>query len=646
MFERNESQNSMLIPYLGALLSMFALVLNLPMVGILPDYIFNQMTGLLALMPIVFFINKRYIQGIASSVSMLLVECAIFLVSKGSNPEAPGNLLFIILFCAIVAGVGIVLSFVIGKYFPLYGFILVTVAAFVIGFIIRSWFFIKASFGVWLNIGTLLKSIATSTFKSLVFWGMVIVLAGLATLLRVIKPKAKKEMPPAKKKEKEKEVPPRKTAREEAAEKKALKAEEAKKPAEPVKQEPAASEKPEKQEPESIYPKAVGGCPPTGKNKPYKLPGVELLESHEFEGGEQTGEADEQAETIRNCMLEYGVNVEFLQAVRGPAFTRYEFGLGSGVPLSKVTSKEKELSYALCGKKIRILAPIPGKKAIGIEVPNEDRATIGFRNALENLSGKKKFNESRVPMVLGMNIDGEYISTDISAMPHMIIAGTTGSGKSVCVNCLINSILYTKSPEQVRLILVDPKMVELGVYEGIPHLLLPVITEPGKVVPMLNWLITEMERRYALLSANKVRHIDDMNALIDEKKMRLEKLPYIVTIIDEFADLMASAGKDVDSAVGRLAAKARAVGIHLILATQRPSADVITGTLKSNLPGRIAFAVSSGINSRIILDEQGAENLLGKGDMLFLDPAKGDFQRIQGAFISGSEVGRVVDKID
>ena len=633
MFDRKEFQNSMIISFVGALLCMFALVLNLPSVGILPDSVFNQVTGLLAVMPLVFYINRRFFQGVIGSFAMLLAEYAQFLIAQSSSPEAPGNLVFILLFFAIIAAIGIGISFLLDNKSPWYVFIPVTAVLFILGFVLRSWFFIKASYGVWIKIGALLKNTGKSTLTSVVFWIMDLVLTGIATLLRIIGKDRKK-------------APVKKAAAGKAVEKKAKAEGEKEKPAEPLKtSKPLETETGNKEKPENDYPKAVGGCLPSGKLKPYKVPDLELLESHEFEGGEQTGESDEQADTIRTCLLEYGVSVQFLQAVRGPTFTRYEFGLGSGVPLSKVTSREKELSYALCGKKIRILAPIPGKKAIGIEVPNEDRATIGFRNALENLNGNKKFNESRVPMVLGMNIDGEYMSTDISTMPHMIVAGTTGSGKSVCINCLINSILYTKSPEQVRLILVDPKMVELGIYEGIPHLLLPVITEPDKVVPMLNWLINEMERRYTLLSAHKVRHIDDMNALIDEKKLKLEKLPYIVTIIDEFADLMATAGKDVDSAVGRLAAKARAVGIHLILATQRPSADVITGTLKSNLPGRIAFAVSSGINSRIILDEQGAENLLGKGDMLFFDPAKGDFQRIQGAFLSGTEVGRVVDKL-
>ena len=345
---------------------------------------------------------------------------------------------------------------------------------------------------------------------------------------------------------------------------------------------------------------------------------------------------------IVQTLAEQKIVVELANIIKGPTVTMYELKLAQGMIISKIKAREDELNYALGGKKIRILAPVPGKQAVGIEVPNAKTSIVGFKDMIEAARENPNYMKMKIPMVLGRTITGEPILIDVAKMPHMIIAGTTGSGKSVCINSLINTIIYQKSPKEVRLIMVDPKVVELTVYDGIPHLLTPVITEAKRAIKALNWLVVEMERRYSMLARYGVRNVAGLNEKIDEGKVTgVERVPYILLIMDEFADIMAVVGKEMDIAIGRIAAKARAAGIHMILATQRPSNDVITGTLKSNLPGRIAFAVSSGINSRVILDEIGAENLLGKGDMLLLDPSSMGTKRIQGAFMSDQEVENV-----
>ena len=345
---------------------------------------------------------------------------------------------------------------------------------------------------------------------------------------------------------------------------------------------------------------------------------------------------------IVQTLAEQKIVVELANIIKGPTVTMYELKLAQGMIISKIKAREDELNYALGGKKIRILAPVPGKQAVGIEVPNAKTSIVGFKDMIEAARENPGYMKMKLPMVLGRTITGEPILIDVAKMPHMIIAGTTGSGKSVCINSLINTIIYQKSPKDVRLIMVDPKVVELTVYDGIPHLLTPVITDAKRAIKALEWLVVEMERRYAMLARYGVRNVAGLNEKIDEGKVTgVEKVPYILLIMDEFADIMAVVGKEMDIAIGRIAAKARAAGIHMILATQRPSNDVITGTLKSNLPGRIAFAVSSGINSRVILDETGAENLLGKGDMLLLDPSSMGTKRIQGAFMSDQEVESV-----
>ncbi len=373
----------------------------------------------------------------------------------------------------------------------------------------------------------------------------------------------------------------------------------------------------------------------------YAAPPVSLLTDYPSVGSELDPLTISKGNIIVEALAQQKVYVELIDIIKGPTVTMYELKLAEGTIISKIKAREAELNYALGGSRIRILAPVPGKQAVGIEVPNATRDTIGFKDMIYALRASDKYMGFKVPMILGKTITGEPVVIDVCKMPHMIIAGTTGSGKSVCINSFINTILYQKGPKEVRLLMVDPKMVELSMYNGIPHLLTPVITDAKRVVKVLNWLVEEMERRYQMISKFGVRNIEGLNDKLAREHIAAERMPYIVLIMDEFADMMSVVGKDIENLVARLTAKARAAGIHLILATQRPSADVITGTIKSNLPARIAFAVSSGTNSRVILDEGGAESLLGKGDMLLLNPSVMGLQRIQGAFLSDGEVDAI-----
>ena len=374
----------------------------------------------------------------------------------------------------------------------------------------------------------------------------------------------------------------------------------------------------------------------------YTPPSPVLLKEYPKISQEIDAFTQEQGDIIVRTLAEQKISVELANIIKGPAVTMYELRLAQGMIISRITARDAELSYALGGKKVRILAPVPGKQAVGIEVPNPSISIIGFKDMIFAMRENPKYMGFRVPMILGRTVTGEPIVIDVAKMPHMIIAGTTGSGKSVCINSFINTILYQKDPTDVRLIMVDPKVVELTIYNGIPHLLTPVITDAKKAIKALEWLVSEMERRYAMMAHYGVRNIGGLNEKILSGELKgVEKVPYIVLILDEFADIMLVVRNEMDAAISRIAAKARAAGIHMILATQRPSSDVILGTLKSNLPGRIAFAVSSGINSRVILDENGAENLLGKGDMLLLDPSASGLTRIQGAFMSDGEVEAV-----
>ncbi len=376
-------------------------------------------------------------------------------------------------------------------------------------------------------------------------------------------------------------------------------------------------------------------------NVHYTPPSISFLQDYPSYSDKIDEATIQLGEIILQTMKDFHIEATSEDITIGPTVTMFEYRLAPGILVSKLNNIQSNLSMNLMGRSIRILTQIPGKQTVGVEVANSKRQVVGFKEMLPSIAGDK----FKVPMILGKTITGEPVSLDVAKAPHLLIAGTTGSGKSVCVNSLICSILYTKSPKDVRLIMVDPKIVELSMYNGIGHLLTPVITEPKKVVKALEWLVDEMTRRYNIMRPYSVRNIVAYNEKIESGAFAAEKLPYIVLIMDEFADLMTTIGKEIEEKVGRLAAMSRAVGIHIVMATQRPSAEVVTGTLKSNIPARIAFAVSSGMNSRIILDSQGAENLLGKGDMLLLDPSKMGLQRIQGAFLSDTEVEKIVNYV-
>ncbi len=369
----------------------------------------------------------------------------------------------------------------------------------------------------------------------------------------------------------------------------------------------------------------------------YKSPPIKVLEKGQKGGGPDPAEQKELARKLVETLGHFGVEAKVVGVVTGPHVSRFELQLAPGTKVKKVSELANDLAYALASTDIRILAPIPGKQAVGVEVPNSSRNMV----RLGDIYGKPKAKDSPLTAWLGKGIDGKPVSTDLARMPHVLVAGTTGSGKSGCVNAVLSSILMCSSPNEVRLVLVDPKQVELNHYEAVPHLLTPVVTNPKLAANVLNNLIAEMETRYGLMKEARARNIEDYNkAMTAEGKPRL---PYILCVIDELADLMMVAPADVEASIIRLAQKSRATGIHLLLATQRPSTDIITGTIKVNIPSRIAFAVSSQTDSRVILDQGGAESLLGQGDMLFRGPGTSKLARIQGAFVTEEEIARITD---
>ncbi len=367
----------------------------------------------------------------------------------------------------------------------------------------------------------------------------------------------------------------------------------------------------------------------------YKLPNIDLLYTNKSKP--TSGDIKGNAETIKDTFFNFGIEVEMGEVRVGPTVTQYSLKPAKGIKLSRITTLSNDLSLSLAAHPIRIEAPIPGKALVGIEVPNQKVAMVSLRESLESLEYKNR--KHNMMFALGKDVAGKVWFADLPKMPHLLIAGTTGSGKTVCVNTLILSLLYQNTPETLRFIMVDPKRVELTLYNGIPHLLTPVITDPAKTVAALKWTIGEMERRFDALAAAGNRDVASYNST------HAEKMPYIVFVIDELADLMATAASEVEAGIIRIAQMARAVGIHLVVATQRPSVDVITGLMKANIPARIAFSVASSIDSRTILDSPGAEKLLGRGDMLFLTAELSKPLRIQGAFISEEEMKRVVDFI-
>ena len=375
--------------------------------------------------------------------------------------------------------------------------------------------------------------------------------------------------------------------------------------------------------------------------KEYVFPPVELLNKVQVpHSKDATKKSISNAKKLEETLASFGVEAKVTQIHKGPAVTRYELQPKQGVKVSKIVNLADDIALNLAAPNIRIEAPIPGKAAVGIEVANESSEMVYLRDVID--SDRFIAFPSKLAFALGKDIAGKPIVTDIAKMPHMLIAGATGSGKSVCINTLITSILYKARPDEVKLIMIDPKVVELSVYNGIPHLLIPVVTDPKKAAGALFWAVNEMTRRYNLFAENNVR---DMKGYNEKQFDESAKLPQIVIIIDELADLMMTGAKEVEDAICRLAQMARAAGIHLVIATQRPSVDVITGVIKANIPSRLAFAVSSGTDSRTILDMTGAEKLLGKGDMLFYPVGESKPIRIQGAFISDKEVESIVNAI-
>ena len=401
----------------------------------------------------------------------------------------------------------------------------------------------------------------------------------------------------------------------------------------PFSKEPARGSQRVNEEP--LAPKLVSNVP--GEERVWKYPPISLLSDTET-GKADRGDIKGNAATIEKTLESFGITARVVEVNMGPAVTQYALEVALGTKLSKITSLERDLALALAAPTgtIRIEAPIPGRNLVGIELPNRSPEFVPLRKMLE--SNEMRESHSKLEVSLGLDVSGKPVVSDIGRMPHVLIAGQTGSGKSVCINSFLGSILFRATPSEVKFILVDPKRVELTGYNGVPHLLSPVIVEPEKVISALRWILSEMDRRYKLFQQAGVRNIDAYNEMSG-----FQALPYIVLIIDELADIMLFSPVEVEDSVTRIAQMSRATGIHMVLATQRPSVDVITGLIKANIPCRIAFAVASQVDSRVILDTQGAEKLLGRGDMLYLPPEQAKPLRLQGAFVSDREINQLVE---
>lgn len=386
----------------------------------------------------------------------------------------------------------------------------------------------------------------------------------------------------------------------------------------------------------------------------YTLPPLDLLDKSEHSfSSVQEKIVKSKAIALEVLLSEFNVNAKVVAADTGPVVTMFELELGAGVKVSRISSLSNDIARALSAGAVRVVAPLPGKHTIGIEVPNSEKEKVHIKDLMQ-IAGSKP-SKMAIPLFLGKDSSGEALVSDLASMPHMLIAGTTGSGKSVCINSIIVSILLMKRPDEVKMILVDPKMVEMTAFNNVPHLMSPIVTETNRAVQILEWATVKMDERYSLLAEARVKNIKEFNALgaeeivnrfepssPDEEAKIPKSLPYVVIIIDELADLMMTAAKEIESYIVRLAQKSRAVGIHLVLATQRPQATVVTGLIKSNMPTRIGFRVAARMDSRIILDQNGAETLLGQGDMLFLKPGTSDLVRAQGTFLDDKEIGRIV----
>jgi len=412
----------------------------------------------------------------------------------------------------------------------------------------------------------------------------------------------------------------------------------------------------------------------------YTLPGLDLLEEHDLEGrvAADPAELEEIQRTLIETLAQFGIAVAAGDITKGPTITRYEVYPAKGVRVDKIVSLERDLARATRAERINILAPIPGKDTVGIELANSRKVKVTLRELLQSTDWEEAKTRSKLPLALGKDVYGKTIIADLAQMPHLLVAGTTGSGKSVCINALVASMLYRFTPEELRFIMIDPKVVEMQVYNSLPHLVIPVVTDPKKVLLALRWVIDEMEKRYKIFARSGVRNITGFNARPPKKTQKEldgdvetglspaknkgaetavttinvprddelvipDRMPYIVIIIDELADLMQTAPADVESAIARITQMARAAGIHLIVATQTPRADVVTGVIKANIPSRIAFQVASKIDSRVILDENGADRLLGQGDMLYLPPSTSRLIRAQGVLVTDDEIRRLVD---
>ncbi len=385
--------------------------------------------------------------------------------------------------------------------------------------------------------------------------------------------------------------------------------------------------------------------PLTGEQESmYVFPPISLLQKPKFTGGTSQDEIDYNSQKLLETLRDFGVEAKMLGASVGPNVTRYELQPKAGTKVSKITGLSDDIALSLAATQVRIEAPIPGKAAVGIEIPNQSGSTVYIRELLDSEDFKNA--KGLLTVALGKDISGKNIYADLSKMPHLLVAGTTGSGKSVCINTMLLSLLYRTSPEDVKLVLIDPKMVEFNMYNGIPHLFVPVVTDPKKAAGALKWACSEMDRRYNLLKDLNVRDLDVYNKVVSEtKNEEYEPLPKIVVVIDELADLMMVAAKEVEDYICRLCQKARAAGIFLVLATQRPSADVVTGLIKANVPSRIALTVATGVDSRVILDSVGAEKLLGRGDMLYKPIGANKGRRVQGCWVSEEEVEAVTNFI-